>query len=94
MSSSGRREVLTQEEIHEHVSELTREIQHDKIECDADKNKKHGVSKNPDDGNGETKLLTDLQFLKMALCEYILSLKERQMMRRGRNILILNIQVS
>lgn len=94
MSIPGRREVLPQGEIHEHVSELTREIQHAKIECDADKSKKHSGSKNPDDENGEKKLLKDLELLKITICEYMLSLRERQMMRRGRNVHILNIQVS
>ena len=89
MSLSGRKEVPTQKDIHEGVLNLTREIQHAKIECDAE-----NYSKNPDDENGEAKLLKDLEFLKMKLCEYMISLKERKIMRRGRNVLVLNIQVN
>jgi hypothetical protein len=69
MSLSGRKEVPTQEDIHVRVLDLTREIQHAKIECDAE-----NYSKNPDDENGEAKLLKDLEFLKMKLCEYMISL--------------------
>ena len=78
MSLSGRKEVPTQEDIHVRVLDLIREIQHAKIECDAE-----NYSKNPDDENGEAKLLKDLEFLKMKLCEYMISLKERKIMRRG-----------
>lgn len=83
MSLSGRREVPTQQETHEHVLELTREIQYARIECDVDKYKKYGGSNNPDDDNGETKLINDLEILQMKLSEYVVSLKERRLMRRG-----------